>query len=179
MENQTTQKGSTCQFKYPWKRNGFCLILVALSFFFCATRSEAAYQDVVGGVKVSYSGDAVAYYDSTDGTLTVVVLSSHGSLTISVGPDAHLDWGNYVDIYIMADNRTLKSISIKGQPACTAYVCGEVWYVSKFALSHGVVGNTLYYGTGFGLGMGSNYIPSSISLRNSYMTAQLFGYSNR
>jgi hypothetical protein len=140
--------------------------------------SNASFKTVVGGVTVSYSGTGTAYYDSNDGTLTVSIGSDGGSLAITVGPTANLNWGNYVDIYIVANNATLKAISIKGSLACVPYVCGEVWYVDKFALSNGVVGDTTYYGSDFGLGMGANSFPSSISLKNSYTTAQLFGFAN-
>jgi hypothetical protein len=149
-----------------------------VSFFLAVASVQASYKTILGGVTVSYSGDAIAYFDSNDGTLTVRVLTGGGNLLVSVGPSAPVTWGEGVDIYILADDQTLKSINIKGSPYCTPYVCGDVWYVSKFSLSLGVVGNTIYYGGNYGLGMGSMYIPTSISLKNSYATAQLFGYPN-
>ena len=143
------------------------------------SRSEAAFKTVIDGISVSYSGDgADAYYDSTDNTLTVAVTQSGGSLNILVGPNAYLAWGSYVDVYILADSATLKSINIKGSVSCTPFIAGQVNYVTKFALLNGVVGDTDYYGQDFGLGMVSISNPVSISLKNSYTTAQLFGYAN-
>jgi hypothetical protein len=153
--------------------------IIVLLLMTLVNRAEASFKTVVGGITVSYSGAGSAYFDSTDGTLTIEINSSGGNLLVSVGSTANASWGNYVDVYILADNATLNSINIKGSTTCTPYICGEVWYVSKFTLSNGVVGDTLYYGWDFGLGMGANTIPSSISLKNSYATAQLFGYPNQ
>lgn len=158
---------------------GVWIAIVAVGFLLLANRSEASYKTVIGGITVSYSGEANAYYDPDDGTLTVKILSDGGSLSVTVGTAANVSWSNGVDVYIMANDKTLKSINIKGSLSCTPYVCGDVWYVSKFALSYGVIGNTVYYGGSFGLGMGSNYVPASVSLKNSYTTAQLFGYPNQ
>lgn len=155
-------------------------IAMAVSCFLLlsAARSEASYKTVIGGITVSYSGYAVAYYDSTDDTLTVEIDSSGGSLNISVGSTASSYWGSYVDVYINAPGYVMKSMSIKGNAYCTPYVCGNIYYVDKFSLSGGVVGGTDYYGRDFGLGMTSNYIPTAVSMKYSYALAQIFGYSN-
>ncbi|MBI3853264.1 MAG: hypothetical protein HY298_23690 [Verrucomicrobia bacterium] len=154
------------------------VVIVSLMLAF-ASRSEAGFKTVIDGISVSYSGDgANAYYDPNDGTLTVAVSQSGGSLNIIVGPNAYLAWGTYTDIYILADGATLKSINIKGALNCTPFVAGQVNYVTKFTLLGGVVGDTDYYGQDFGLGMVSSAIPVSISLKKSYATAQLFGYPN-
>jgi hypothetical protein len=162
--------------------NSRCLLKVA--YLSCATlvvaasRSDAAYKTVNGGITVSYSGDgASAYYDSSDGTLTIEITQGGGSLKVTVGPTANATWGDYVDIYISADNADLKSISIKGSATCTPYLCGQVNYASKFNLTGGVVGDTDYYGQDFGLGSISDTVTVSIGMKYSYTTAQLFGYA--
>jgi hypothetical protein len=142
------------------------------------SRSEASFKQVIGGVTVSYSGDGTAYHDPDDGTITISLTSNDGTLNVTVGPDALASWGSYVDIYILADSVALKGINIKGTVACRPYVCGNVGYVSKFSMVLGVVGNTNYYGVNYGLGMGSDYVPGTVTLKNSYTTAQLLGYLN-
>jgi hypothetical protein len=139
--------------------------------------SEAGFKTVVGGITVAYSNDgANAYYDDSDGTLTVEITQGDGSLKITVGPDATLTWGEYVDIYLIADDANLESIKIKGTYSCKPYIVGQVGYVSTFSLINGVVGDTSYYGRDQGLGMVSLSIPKKITLQNSYATAQIFGY---
>jgi hypothetical protein len=157
------------------------LLLACFLFIASAGRSLAAgYKTIIGGITVSYSlPGASAYWDTNDNTLTISIGQSGGSLSVSVGSTAYASWGNGVDIYILADNASFKSISIKGTPACWAYVCGDVYYTSKFAMTDGVVGNTLAYGPDFGLGMAAPSAPTSISLKNSWTTAQLLGYPNQ
>ena len=152
------------------------LLTLMLTF---AGRAYAGYKTNIYGVLVSYSGiGANAYYNINDNTLTVEVTESGGTLNITVGPDAPDVWGNFVDIHIVAGAVTLKAINIKGTIDCTPYVAGQVDFVGKFSLLNGVVGNTEAYGLNYGLGMVSLYIPFTISLKNSYCTAQLFGYPN-
>lgn len=153
-------------------------IAVICFLLLSAARSEASYKTVIGGITVSYSGYAVAYYDSYDDTLTVEIDSSGGSLNISVGSTATNSWGGYVDVFIDAGGVVMKSMSIKGSPACTPYVCGNIYYVDKFSMSLGVIGGTDTYGRDVGLGMTSTYIPTAVSMKYSYALAQIFGYAN-
>jgi hypothetical protein len=164
---------------------GAAFLAVCLLAFSVAGRCEAAgYKAVLGGITISYSlPGASAYYYPDDGTLTVEVTQDGGSLSISCGSTANANWGNLVDVYILANNTVLKSISIKGFSSkdaapCWPCVCGDVYYVSKFAMSYGCIGGTAYYGRDFGLGEASKYVTSAISLKNSYATAQLLGYPN-
>jgi hypothetical protein len=156
------------------------IFIAACVLFASAGRSLAAgYKTVMGGITVSYSlPGAVAYYDTNDNTLTISVSQSGGSLNVTIGSTAYASWGNGVDIYILAGSTTFKSISIKGTPSCWPYVCGDIFYTAKFSLFDGVVGNTVYYGMNFGLGAASTAITPSISLKNSWTTAQLLGYPN-
>jgi hypothetical protein len=145
--------------------------------FGLAGYSEAGYKTVIDGISVSYSKDgANAYYDEEDGTLTVAIGEDGGALKISVGPDAPSGWGDYVDIYILADDASLKSIQIKGTDTCTPYIVGQVGYVSSFKLLNGVVGGTDYY-PDLGLGRVSVYMPSKITFQNSVAVAQVLGYA--
>ena len=155
-------------------------VIVACILFASASRSFAAgYRAVIGGVTVSYSlPGAAAYYDTNDNTLTIVVTQNGGSLNVTVGSTAYASWGNSLDIYILAGNTTFKSISIKGTPSCWPFICGDIYYTGKFALFDGCIGNTVYYGVNFGLGAASTGITPSISLKNSWTTAQLLGYPN-
>jgi hypothetical protein len=158
---------------------GICGLILAAAMLLASTNpSEAKSKIIVGGVTVSFSGNGLlAYYYEPDGTLSIEVpAQTGGSLTITVGSTAYLSWGNFVDIYLLADFASLKSITVKGHATCTPFVVGQVGFVNKFALSKGVIGGTDYYGVDFGLGMVSPFIPSAISLKQSYTTAQLFGY---
>lgn len=179
--SQSQEQTDTRRFRWAYLGSKtLCLAIAALSFLLLsASRSEAAsYKRIIDGITVSYSGEAVAYYDTNDNTLTVEIGTGGGNLNITVGSTASYYWGSGVDIYILAGNDILKSISIKGNWSCVPYVCGDVYYVNKFSLMNGVVGDTIYYGPSFGLGMNSSYIPAAISLKNSYATAQIFGYPN-
>ena len=147
------------------------------------SQSEAGgYKTVIGGVTVSYSGTgALAYYYNWGGgtnALIVEVAQSGGSLKISVGPTASSYWGGYVDVLIFAYSpiAELKSITIKGQPDCRAYIAGEVGYVSKLSITDGVVGDTDYYGYDQGLWMAEDYIPASVSMKSSWATAQVLAW---
>ncbi len=154
----------------------FAGLAVTLLLVF-AGRSEAKFKSEVGGVTITYSNDgAAAYFDPNDGTLTVEVSGSGGSLRIVVGSSAYFSWGGEVDIYILADSASLKSITIIGSPFCTPFVCGQVGYVDKFSMKNGVVGDTAYYGQDFGLGMVSLGNPMKVTLTNGYATAQMFGF---
>jgi hypothetical protein len=153
--------------------------IVTVFLLALANQAEAAFKTVVGGVTVSYSGSGAAYFDADDGTLTVRIDSDGGNLVVTVGSTASASWGSGVDVYILANNAVLNSISVKGNSTCIAYVCGDVWYVKKFSLSLGVIGDTIFYGVDFGLGMGAQSVPATISMKNSYATAQLFGYPNQ
>jgi hypothetical protein len=145
-------------------------------------RCEATIRTNIMGVTISYSGIGLAYFDTSDQTVTIEVPyasgSVPGSLTVTVGPDAPNLAGSAVDIYILADNATFKSINIKGTELCTPFVCGNVDYCSKFALLSGVIGSTASYGPDFGLGAFSSNVSATIALKNSYTTAQLFGFPN-
>jgi hypothetical protein len=160
-------------------------IALILGLFFAGiNRCEATIRTNIGGITISYSGTAgSAYFDPTDETLTIEIPypsgSVPGSLTVTVGPDAPATWSSAVDIYILADDATFKSINIKGTELCTPFICGNVDYCSKFALLSGVIGSTASYGPDFGLGIFSSFAPPvTISLKNSYTTAQLFGFPN-
>jgi hypothetical protein len=156
------------------------ILIVTCLMLGSASRSLAAgYKAVIDGITVSYSlPGATAYYDPDDNTLTVYVTQSGGSLNVTVGPTAFSIWGNSVDIYILANGMSFKSISIKGTPSCWPFICGDIYYTGKFALLNGVIGNTITYGPDFGLGAASTAITPSISLKYSWTTAQLLGYPN-
>ena len=158
---------------------GAIFIVAFLMIGFTGRSLAAGYKTVIGGITVSYSlQGASAYYNTNDNTLTISVSQSGGNLNVTVGSTAYGTWGSSVDIYIAADNTSFKSISIKGTPSCWPYIAGDVYYTSKFTLFDGVVGNTVYYGADYGLGAASTAVTSSISLKNSWTTAQLLGYPN-
>jgi hypothetical protein len=165
--------------KYIANINRLPLTVLCTTLLLLFVDHATAGKVVVNGITVSFSKTAAvsAYYDSTDGTLTVSV-SGNGALSITVGSTASASWGQYADIYILGSSANLSALTIKGAATCVPFVCGEVGYVKSFALSKGVVGDTDSYGRDFGLGMTANTVPSSISLKNSYTTAQLLGYSN-
>ena len=143
-----------------------------------ASESAAKFKTVIDGITVTYSNDgADAYFDPEDGTLTVEIDGSGGALGIVVGPTAFFYWGDYVDIYILADNAALKSIKIKGAETCIPFVCGQVGSVGSFSLTNGVVGGTDTYGQDFGIGRVSPFEPAKISLKQSYALAQVLGYA--
>src|SRR5437667_2180457 len=120
-------------------------VVVAL-IIFAASQCHAGYKNVIGGITVTYSGDgAEAYYDPNDGTLTISVTESGGSLKVTAGPEAPATWGGYADVYILADNAVFKSIAFKGSPSVLLYLTGQVFYVGKFSLTYGVVGSTDSY----------------------------------
>lgn len=155
-------------------RLGRFSIACALALAWTSMPALAGYKAEIGGVTVSYSkAGASAYYDERDATLTVAIGESGGKLKVQVGPSASLSWGNYVDIYILADGASPKSIKITGSDSCTPFVVGEVFYVNTVTLVDGVVGGTDFYGPLFGLAVTSGLDPSKMVLKRSFTTAPL------
>jgi hypothetical protein len=140
--------------------------------------TEAKYKTEIGGITITYSKDgAIAFFDADDGTLTIAVDESGGALKVVVGPSAAFFWGPYVDMYILADDAILKSVTIKGTDSCTPFVCGQVGSTSTFTLLNGAVGDTDFYGQDFGLGMVAPSTPAKVLLKNGWATAQVLGFA--
>ena len=129
-------------------------------------------------IKVSYSKPGcLAYYNSSDGTLTIEISESDGNLKVICGKEAYLNWGDYCDIYIDAPDASLKTINLKGRPETQLHVCGEVGYVQNFVLKYGSVGDTDYYGPEIGLYNISLEVPKKINIKWGWTTAPLLGVS--
>jgi len=155
-------------------------IVLVVAFLGALTApGDAKYKAVIGGITVSYSNDgATAFFDPDDGTLTILVAQSGGSLNVVVSATAFFSWGSFVDIYIVADDAVMHSIKIKSTGACVPFVCGQVGYVQTFSLTNGVVGDTETYGQDFGLGMVFLSDPAKISIQQGYATAQVLGFQH-
>jgi len=147
-------------------RAAICGILVAAGIGWAA-EARAGYKTVVDGVGVSYSKNgAEAYFDASDGTLTILVYESGGSLKVSAGSSCASSWDGSVEVYIEADPDVfMPSISLKGTPDCVLFVGGYVGPVNKFSLTGGVVGLLSAYGPGFGLFTYDLWIPKSVSIK--------------
>ena len=139
---------------------------------------KAGYEVDIGDIKVRYSEPGcVAYYNDTDETLTIRITDSDGDLAVICGPDAHVIWEDYCDIYIDAPAASVKTMNLKGTPETQLHVAGEVGYVEKFKLKYGSVGGTDHYGPEIGLGSTSLELPNKIKILWGWTTAPVLGVS--
>ena len=139
--------------------------------------TKAAYTVDIGDIKVTYSEpDCLAYENDTDGTLTIQITDSDGTLKVICGPEAYLHWGDHCDIYIDAPDASVKTMNLKGRLETQLYVCGEVDYVKNFKLKYGCVGDTEFYGEDFGLFQTAPIeLPNKILIKWGWMTAPVLG----
>ena len=140
--------------------------------------TKAAYTFEYGDVKVLYSlPGCEAFYNDTDGTLTIQVTESDGNLTVKCGEEAYLEWDDRCDVYIDAPAASINTINLKGRLETQLHVCGEVSYVKNFKLKYGCVGDTDFYGEDYGLGCTSLALPNKIKIKWGWTTAPLLGVS--
>jgi hypothetical protein len=145
----------------------------------------------VAGIKVSLSGPGNAYYDGEDGTLTVQTEFDWCSVRIAATPLAADVWGGYADVFLWADEVSLRSVTMKGTTDTWLYAVGQMDYCQSFRGVYANSGYTDAYGPDVGLGMTTAQpnvwaITHVISLRfgvcfaglcgNDY-SAELFGKS--
>ena len=140
--------------------------------------TKAAYTFEYGDVKVLYSlPGCEAFYNDTDGTLTIEISDSDGNLLVKCGDEAYLEWGDSCDVHIDAPAASINTINLKGRPETQLHVCGEVSYVKNFKLKYGCVGDTEFYGPEIGLGCTSLALPNKIKIKWGWTTAALLGVS--
>jgi len=153
-------------------------LLAALAVSFVAGAAHAGFKVTIEGVSVSYSRDgADADYDPVDRTLTIVIDESGGSLKIKGGSECVSSplWDGFVDVFLVAGDAVLNSISIKGTPDCEFFLAGEVDYVQKLSITSGFVGDLLCYPLSFGLYANSLVLPKSISIKNGWAEGPVLG----
>ena len=153
-------------------------LVTVLAVSLASGAAHAGFKVTIEGVSVSYSGDgADAYYDAVDGTLTIVIDESGGSLKIKGGSECVSSplWDGFVDVYLVAGDAVLSSISIKGTPDCEFFLAGTVDYVQKLSITSGFVGDLTCYPLSFGLYANSVALPKSISIKNGWAEAPVLG----
>lgn len=154
-------------------------ILIALCFLIglagAGSARGAGSSVYLRGVLVKYSLPGMdAYYDADDETLTIDVWQSGGKLSVRVTDEAYYYWGDYIDIYLLADDRHLPSVTIKGSPLCFPYIAGQFGCLDKFSLTEGCVGGTDYYGE-MGIGMSACSMLVSVKMKYAMTMGPLGG----
>lgn len=139
-------------------------VMVVCGSAMLASEAKAGVTVDVYGVKVTYSKYGMdAYYDSSDGTVTVYVMEPYGNLNITVTPNAYY-YFNYVDLYIYSPY-SLNAMTIKGLNAngmyVPAFLVGQIYYTKTATFWNGWSGLTDYYPT---YGLGSDYQATKITM---------------
>jgi hypothetical protein len=112
-----------------------------------------------------------------DRTLTIVIDEGGGSLKLKGGSECLLSpvWAGFVDVYLVADDAVLSSISIKGTPDCEFFLAGYVLYLQKLSITSGFVGDLACYPPSFGLYANSVALPKSIAIKNGWAEGPVLG----
>jgi len=140
--------------------------------------TKAAYVAEIYGVKVRYTKPGCeAFYNDTDGTLTIQITDTGGDLLVKCGEEAYVAWGDYCDLLISAPDASINTMILKGNLETQLHVVGNIGYVKNLKLKYGCVGDTEFYGRETGLGCTSLEVPNKILIKWGWTTAPVLGVS--